>query len=97
MLLNIYRLLGNCTVIVPALQYAWYSVAVDGIVRVNRNNRGAQSGVMEVTEEMSIIRHNIASMGETSVHILDEVILIEGRLFVGGVIEAHLLEAKGVP
>ena len=70
--------------VVPALQDAWHSVAIDGIVRVNRNNRGAQSGVVKVTEEMGIIRHNTARFGETSVHVLYKVVLVKGCLFVGG-------------
>ncbi len=63
---------------------------------MNWNDGGAQSGVIEVIKEMRLIRYDVASMGETSVHILDEVVLIKCRLFSGGMIEAHLLEAEGV-
>jgi hypothetical protein len=53
--------------------------------------------MMKVTKEVRLVCHNIAGMSETSVHILDKVVLIKGRFFVGGMIEAHLLEVKGVP
>jgi hypothetical protein len=63
---------------------------------MNWNNRSAESGMIIVTKELCLICHHIASMSKTSVHILNKVVLIKGCFFIGGVIEAHLLEAKGV-
>ena len=38
------QMLLNYTVIVPALQEAWYHGVTDSIARMNWNNRGAESG-----------------------------------------------------
>ena len=53
--------------------------------------------MIKVTKEMRLICCTIASASETSVHILDKVILIRCHFSIGGIIEAHLSEAKVVP
>ena len=81
---------------VPSLHEIRKHEVVDSVVCVNGNDWGAQSGVVQVTEEMRLIGYNIVSLSECSVDVLDQVELVKSCLFVGSMIETNLFEAKFV-
>ena len=81
---------------VPLAQNIWDHEVIDSIIGVNRNNRGAESGMAQVTEKMRLVGYNITSLSESSIDILDQVELVKRCLFVGGMIETYLLKSIDV-